>query len=363
MRLVDEEGKPLSVTIELPGREVTARMWQIQVGRIPLFLLDTDVETNTPFDRELTARLYSNDLDLRISQEIILGIGGVRALRILGYNPSVWHMNEGHSAFSNLERARELVAGGRTFQEAWKMIQTSTTFTTHTTVPAGSDEFPLWLMDKYFANFWPQLGISREEFIQIAHVRQPWGGEAFAMPVLALRLSEHRNAVSELNGRVARRIWNHLWPEAAPEEVPIIHITNGVHVGTWLARRMNVLYDHYLGNNWLEQSDNPDLWSKIEDIPDDELWAVRRHLKRKLVAYIREQVRHQWIHSGMHPVQVIAGGALLDPYVLTIGFARRFATYKRANLVLRDLDRLLKILNRPNLPVQIIFACKAHPAD
>ena len=363
LTLTDAMGEPLTVTVELPGREVQARIWQIQVGRIPLYLLDTNVESNSPSDRELTARLYSNDLDLRISQEIILGIGGVRALRLLGYNPNVWHMNEGHSAFMALERAREMIAAGHTFEDAVAKIHSTNTFTTHTPVPAGNDEFPLWLIDKYFSHLWYQLGLTRDEFIDIARVHQAWGGEAFSMPVLALRLSEHRNAVSELHGHVSRRMWNSLWPDLEESQVPITHITNGVHNHTWMARRIHVLYDRYLGNDWIEKLDDPALWERVENIPDEELWAVRRHLKRKLVAYMRERSREQWLHTGVHPVQVIASGVLLDPYALTIGFARRFATYKRAHLVLQDMDRLLQIINRPQTPVQIIFAGKSHPAD
>ncbi len=364
LSILDEEGKPVTICVELGGREVQARLWQVQVGRIPLYLLDSNVDTNSPQDRELTARLYSSDLDLRISQEIILGVGGVRALRTLGYNPSKWHMNEGHSAFMALERAREMVVGGQSFEAAARTVQRANTFTTHTPVPAGNDEFPLWLIDKYFMNFWPELGLNREQFIDQARVRQSWGGEAFSMPVLALRLSEHRNAVSELHGQVSRRMWKHLWPELPEDEVPIDYITNGVHTGTWLARRIQVMYDRYMGSDWRDNLDNPALWdSKIEDIPDEELWSVRRHLKRKLVGYVGERARDQWIHTGMHPVQVIASGVMLDPYALTIGFARRFATYKRAGLVLSDLGRLLDIINRPNRPVQIIFAGKSHPSD
>ena len=359
----DAEGKPVTISVQLPGREVNARIWQIQVGRVPLFLLDTDIDGNSASDRELTARLYSNDLDLRISQETILGVGGVRALRTLGYNPSEWHMNEGHSAFMNLERARELVAAGHTFEEAVCIIQAATVFTTHTPVPAGNDEFPLWLIDKYFPNLWPQLNLTRDQFIDIARVQQTWGSEAFSMPVLAIRLSEHHNGVSQMHGIVARKMWKNLWPDKSEDEVPIDYITNGIHTGTWMARRLRHLYDRYLGFDWEDQVDDPELWSKIEDIPDSELWIIRRHLKRKLVAYMRDRVREQWIYTGIHPIQVIAAGGLLDPYMLTIGFARRFATYKRANLILRDLDRLLGIINRPNMPVQIIFAGKAHPAD
>jgi starch phosphorylase len=360
--IITENSEPLTISVELPGREVKSRVWEIQVGRNRLFLLDSDVEGNSTSDRELTARLYSSDLDLRISQEIILGIGGVRALRILGYNPSVWHLNEGHSAFFTIERARELIDSGYTFEEATERIQTSTIFTTHTPVPAGNDEFPEWLIDKYFSNVWPQLGLDREGFMNLARNSNPWGS-TFSMPILALRMSGHRNGVSELHGRVARKMWRHLWPDFQPEEVPISHITNGVHTGSWMARRLRSLFDKYIGSDWLENLDDPEAWNDIEKIPDPELWAVRRHLKRKLVYYTRERAREQWLHDNFHPVQVIAAGALLDPYALTVGFARRFATYKRANLILKDVDRLLDIINRPNMPVQIIFAGKAHPAD
>jgi starch phosphorylase len=360
--IMDLNGEPLTVSVELPGREVLARLWEAHVGRVPLYMLDTDVEGNSPSDRQLTARLYISDLEMRISQEIILGIGGVRALRVLGYNPSVWHMNEGHSAFLSLERIREKIEGGQSFQEAMEMVKASNVFTTHTPVPAGNDEFPLWLIDKYFSHLWPQLKLDREAFIDLARHRQSWG-ETFSMPILALRLSEKRNGVSELHGKVSRKMWNFLWPDLSDEEVPITHITNGVHTGTWLARRLRVLFDRYLGGDWWERLDDPAMWAGVEEIPDEELWAVRRHLKRKLVAYMRERARQQWLHDGVHPVQTIASGVLLDPYALTIGFARRFATYKRANLFLRDLNRLLEIVNRPNLPVQFIFAGKAHPAD
>lgn len=360
--ILTTEGEPLSVSVELPGREVRARIWMITVGRIPLYLLDTDVDGNTPHDRDLTSRLYNSDLDLRISQEIILGVGGVRALRMLGYNPSVWHMNEGHSAFLALERAREMVASGHDFEEAINSICASNIFTTHTPVPAGNDEFPLWLIDKYFSHLWPELNLDREGFINLARHQNPWG-ETFSMPVLALKLSGQYNGVSKLHGQVARKMWQHIWPERELDEIPIGYITNGVHTGTWLARRLRHLLDRYLVPNWMENVDDPQVWEGIEDIPDAELWAVRRHLKRKLVAYMRERARYQWERDSVHPVQVIAAGVLLDPYALTIGFARRFATYKRANLILRDIDRLLDIINRPNLPVQIIFAGKAHPAD
>ena len=361
--IVDENDQPATVQVELPGRVVSLRIWQIQVGRVPLLLLDSNIEPNSQYDRELTARLYTSDLESRISQEIILGVGGVRALRRLGYQPTVWHMNEGHSAFLGLERARELVQAGQEFETARKSIAQSSTFTTHTPVPAGNDEFPLWLIDKYFWHLWPQLGLNREQFIELARVHQDWGGEVFSMPVLAQRMADQRNGVSALHGQVARRMWAKFYPTVSEEEVPITSITNGVHTETWLARRLGVLYDRYLGNGWREHIDDPALWQKVDRIPDEELWALRRHLKRKLVYYMHERARGQWLNAGIHPVQVIASGVLLDPYSLTIGFARRFATYKRANLVLRDVNRLLSLINRPNMPVQIIFAGKAHPAD
>jgi starch phosphorylase len=360
--LINEQEKPVAITVELAGREVLIRIWKIQVGRVSLYLLDSNVEGNSLEDRELTSRLYSSDLDLRISQEIILGIGGVRALRKLGHSPAVWHMNEGHSAFLSLERIRELVEKGFQLEEAIANVQGKTVFTTHTPVPAGSDEFPDWLIDKYFGEFRGKLGLNREDFFDLARHEVSWG-ETFSMPVLAMRMSSLRNGVSELHGEVARKMWGNLWPDLKADEVPISHITNGIHTGTWLARRMSNLYIRYLGSDWLEHLDEPDLWSGINQIPDKELWAVRRHLKRKLVFYMRERARAQWSSDSVHPVQVIASGALLNPYALTIGFARRFATYKRAALILSDFERLLRILNQPNMPVQIIFAGKAHPAD
>jgi starch phosphorylase len=358
----DARGDPLTITVDLPGRPVHARLWRIQVARVPLFLIDSDVEVNQLADRALTSRLYTSDLELRISQEILLGIGGVRALRALGYNPAVWHMNEGHSAFLVLERARELVSAGKTFAQAIKRVRASSLFTTHTPVPAGNDEFPLWLMDKYFGGFWPQLGLDREAFLDIARRKEPWG-ETFSMPVLAIRTAERANGVSELHGQVARQMWSFLWPTLPVEQVPIRHITNGIHTGTWLARRLWLLFDRYFEPGWMERADEPQTWEPVERIPDEELWAVRRHLKRKLVAYMRERARKQWLEARVHPVQVIASGVLLDPYALTIGFARRFATYKRASLILHDVDRLLRLVNRPGMPVQVIFAGKAHPAD
>jgi starch phosphorylase len=360
--VIDENGAPLTVKVDLPGREILVRVWNIQVGRVPLYLLDSNVDGNSDADRQLTARLYSSDLDLKITQEVILGIGGVRTLRKLGYEPTAWHMNEGHSAFSSLERARELVVKGKTFDEAADIIHKNTVFTTHTPVPAGNEQFPLWLMDKYFSHLWTQLGLDRDQFMDIARMQQPWG-ETFSMPVLAIRMSAFRNGVSELHGQVARKMWQFLFEDTKVEDVPISYVTNGIHTGTWMARRLRNLFSEYFDPNWRENIDDPQIWEKIKDVPDEELWEVRRHLKRKLMMYLRDRSRAQWLHDGIHPVQVVAGGALLDPYALTIGFARRFATYKRANLIFRDVDRILHLINDHNRPVQIIFAGKAHPAD
>ncbi len=360
--IIDQSGKPVMVDIDLPGRKVFARIWQVNVGRVTLYLMDSDLEENSPNDRQLTSRLYSNDLDVRISQEILLGVGGVRVLRRLGIVPSVWHMNEGHSAFLAVERVRELVVEGKTFDQAAEIVKQDNVFTTHTPVPAGNDQFPIWLIDKYFAQMWPQLNLTRDQFIELGKQTQSWG-DSFVMPVLALKLSEQRNGVSELHGIVSRNMWNWLWPNKSADEVPIGHITNGIHTGTWISRQMDVLLQRYVDPNWQDHADDPEMWTKVEAIPDHELWAVRKHMKRKLTVYCNERARKMWQQGGFHPVQVVASGVLMEPYSLTIGFARRFATYKRANLILRDYDRLVNMINNARMPVQIIFSGKAHPAD
>ena len=360
--LTDEAGQPLLISVDLPGRVLHARVWRIQVGRIPLILLDSDIEQNAPADRDLTARVYGGDLDTRISQEIVLGIGGVRALRALNIQPKTWHMNEGHSAFLALERIREKIAAGASLEEAQAKVQAATVFTTHTPVPAGNEEFPDWLIDRYFNQYWGQLGLDRERFIDLARHAQSWG-QTFSMSMLAIRMSHARNGVSELHGQVSRNMWQFMFPNTAVEQVPIRAITNGVHTGTWLARRMRALYDRYLGPNWMDNLDDPSTWQPIYAVPDEELWGTRRHLKRKLAAFARERARVQWLTTRRHPVQIVAGGTLLDPYMLTIGFARRFATYKRGSLILRDPERLMRLVNDVQRPVQIIFAGKAHPMD
>ncbi len=357
-----EDGAELTIQVDFPDGPVQARIWEVRVGRTPLYLLDTNMDINPPMVRQLTTRLYWSDINLRVMQEVLLGIGGVRVLRALGFNPTVWHMNEGHASFMILERARELVKQGKTFEEALALTKTHNVFTTHTPVPAGNDEFPLWLIDKYLATMWPELGLTRDQFVDLARHQQSWG-ETFSMPILALRNSEGRNAVSELHGLVSRRMWQHLWNAEDVDDVPITYVTNGVHTTTWMARRIRILLEKYFGPDWLDHLDDFEMWEKMEIIPPQELWAVRNHLKRKMVFYFEERSRQRWMQGGFHPVQVIASGVMLDPYVLTIGFARRFATYKRASLALSEFDRLLNIINQPNRPVQILFAGKAHPAD
>lgn len=357
--ILDAQQQPLTIAVELPGRTLHARVWKIQVGRIPLILLDSDIAQNAPNDRDLTARLYGGDPDTRISQEIVLGIGGARALQALKIEPKVWHMNEGHSAFLGLERVREAMARGEDFDSALAGVQATTVFTTHTPVPAGNEEFPEWLIDRYFSSYWGKLGLDREKFMDLARPNR----NSFSMSVLGIRFSRQRNGVSELHGQVSREMWQFMFPETPAERVPIGAITNGIHTGTWLARRMKQLYDRYLGPKWMEHLDDPSLWQSIFAIPDDELWTARRHLKRKLIAFARERARAQWLTTSHHPVQIVASGVLLDPSVLTIGVGRRVAVYKRNALVMRDPERLIKIVNDYQRPVQIIFAGKAHPMD
>ena len=359
---VVKDDKPVTVEVEFPDRKISLQVWEVRVGRIPLYLLDSNVENNSDADRLLTARLYWSDLDRRIMQEVLLGIGGVRMLRALGTNPTVWHMNEGHAAFLTLERARELVEDGDSFTSAIEKTRGQNVFTTHTPVPAGNDEFPLWLVDKYLAAIWPQLGLTHEQFYNLARHDQNHG-ETFSMGVLALRSSAGRNAVSELHGHVSRDMWRFLWKDRRVDDIPITHVTNGVHTANWMARRLRMLLDLHLGSEWIGRLDEAELWEKLDTLPNEALWEVRQHLKRKMNFYLRERVRDRWTVGGFHPVQVVSAGVLLNPYVLTIGFARRFATYKRASLILSDVERLLHVINRPNMPVQIVFAGKAHPAD
>jgi starch phosphorylase len=352
------DGNEVVVDVELPGRTIYAKVYHLQIGRMSLYLLDTDIHPNSPADRDLSARLYSGDHELRVAQELVLGVGGVRALRQMGIAPAVWHMNEGHSAFLVLELAREYVAQGVPFMQAFDMVRDQAVFTTHTPVPAGNDAFSLDLIDKYFAKFWDQLGISRDAFMNIAMQQQSWG-PSFAMTVLALRLSEMHNGVSKLHGQVARSMWQWLYPGKSNDEVPITSVTNGIHTSSWLAPTMRNLFDRTLGADWYEHLDNPATWQALKSSDDGEFWQARLSLKRTLVEFVRERLAQRHTRLGFPPV----AWPMFDDTILTIGFARRFATYKRATLLFKDADRLKAILNNPARPIQMVFAGKAHPAD
>lgn len=358
----DEDGQDLKISVELGHRTVYARIWRVNVGRNPLYLLDTDVDENDPWDRELSARLYSGDSEMRIRQEIMLGIGGVRALQALGIKPAAWHMNEGHSAFLLLENVRQKVADGLNFDEAVDLVRRNSIFTTHTPVPAGHDAFSYHLLDQYFSDYWDEMGVNREKFLALGAHEEEWG-QAFNMTVLALHLANKTNGVSKLHGEVSREMWQPVWPELDVEQIPITSVTNGVHVPTWISSELSMLFSKYLGADWSEHQDDPLLWQRIVDVPAEELWEVHMILKFKLMRFLRAQARRSWIKGRSDPTQVLTSGTMLDPEALTIGFARRFATYKRATLIFRDAERLKKLLLDTHRPVQIVFAGKAHPAD
>ncbi|MBM3275256.1 MAG: alpha-glucan family phosphorylase, partial [Candidatus Sericytochromatia bacterium] len=358
------DGQVAIVGVELPGRTVYAKVWQINVGRIKIYLLDTDIEENSPEDRGFSAKLYGGDHEMRIAQEIILGIGGVRALRILGLNPAAFHLNEGHSAFSSLERIRELVGNhGLTFDQAREVVAASTIFTTHTPVPAGNDAFGFDLVERVFSKYWPQLGIGRDEFLALARQEQAGGPPLFSMTILALKLAKTSNGVSELHGEVSRKIWRNVWPGVPVNEIPITSVTNGIHTETWLAPAVGELFDKYVAPDWRGRIEDRELFAKFEKVPDAEVWEIRKRLKREMIAFLRQRIGKQRLNNGESPAKVKAAEELFDPEALTIGFARRFATYKRAALLFRDAGRLAKLINDKNRPIQIVFAGKAHPAD
>ncbi|MEM7799548.1 MAG: alpha-glucan family phosphorylase [Chloroflexota bacterium] len=360
----EADGSETRIEVEIGDQIVYARIWHINIGRANLYLMDTDVDENQPWNRELSARLYGGDTETRIRQEIMLGIGGVRALRKIGFEPDAWHMNEGHSAFLVLELVREIVKKtGCTFHEAALQVRPRTIFTTHTPVPAGHDAFSFHLMDKYFGQYWPQLDLDRTGFMNLGLHQEAWG-EAFNMTVLALKMSGMANGVSQLHAEVSRNMWTSVWPETKNEkDIPIVGITNGIHVPTWAALPMGGVFGKYLHPDWLDHHDEQAIWERINDIPDEELWKVHMELRAKLLDEIRSRTRKRWMHGYRDATQVLTTGAFLSSRALTIGFARRFATYKRATLIFRDPDRLKQILHNLNRPVQIIFAGKAHPAD
>jgi starch phosphorylase len=360
-RVLDEKGERLRVRVPVID-PLYIEVWKASVGRVSLYLLDTDIDANDPWNRQISSHLYIGTQEQRLRQELVLGIGGTEVLNTLGIKHSVLHLNEGHPSFAILERIRERVESGASFEQAFEDARATTVFTTHTPVAAGTDVFPFPLMEKYFCDYWPSLGLDRERFFQLGlDPNDPRAG--FNMTAFALRASSYDNAVSKRHGEVARRMWHSLWPGEPEEKVPISHITNGVHLATWIEPRMELLLNKYLGPDWLHEQDETSTWELVDDIPDRELWETHYWLKMKLMIKIREQAREQWINEGMKSELILASGVLLDPNALTIGFARRFTEYKRASLILSDMERLKKILLDRWRPVQIIFAGKAHPSD
>lgn len=364
LSLMRREGVPLTVGVELPGREARAQIWRAKVGRVSLYLLDTNIEGNRPEDRDITDQLYGGDLDMRLRQEIVLGIGGMRALDAVGLAPTVYHMNEGHSAFLGLEHIRGLMREeGLSFGEAREVASASLVFTTHTPVEAGHDYFPGDLMERYFAGMMAELGLSRRDFLALGRHRAGDESERFCMTILALRLSAFRNGVSRLHGEVSRRMWSPLWPGVPREEAPIGHVTNGVHFRSWISYEMNQLYDRYLGPAWRREPGQAELWRRVESIPPEELWRTHERRRERLVAFARKRLYAQLKRRGAPQAELDVAEEALDPETLTIGFARRFATYKRGTLLFRDVERLTRILADSSRPVQVIVAGKAHPKD
>lgn len=364
VELASRSKNALSLIVKIPSIDPTIHVaiWKVAVGRIPLYLMDTDIDKNDPWNRQISARLFIGDVEQRMRQEIVLGIGGSQVLNILGIKHSVLHLNEGHPAFALLERIRERVQEGMGYNDAAEDVRSTSIFTTHTPVSAGHDVFPFYLMDKYFSHYYPLLGLNRDAFLQLGiHPKEPKSG--FNMTAFALRMSAYHNGVSKKHGAVACHMWHSLWPDLPVEKIPIGFITNGVHVPTWIDPKIKLLFNNYLGPNWLEDHENPVTWGLIDDIPDQELWQVHFLLKLKLINFIRDRARQRWVNDRVSPKNVVAGGTLLDPMALTIGFARRFTTYKRMDLIFHDLVRLKKLLNNRWKPLQIIFAGKAQPAD
>jgi starch phosphorylase len=361
LRPVLRDGKVLTVSVPLELRQVIAQVWLAQVGRVPLYLLDTNLPENSPADRAITTRLYGGDKETRICQEIVLGVGGMRALEALGITPQVCHMNEGHCAFVALERIRLLmVRHGLSFAEAKTAVRAGHVFTTHTPVAAGNDYFPPGLVERYFARYAQELGLNMEAFLALGRM-QP--GADYCMTVLAMRLSAYNNGVSHLHQSVSRQMWAELWPQAPIDELPVSHVTNGVHAETWLSDEMTSLLDTYIGPTWRIRPDGGEVWRNVGQIPSAELWRTHERRRERLVAFARRRLHEQFGRRGAAPHEMAWADSVLDPQALTIGFARRFAVYKRPLLLFRDPERLARLLNDAARPVQLIFAGKAHPLD
>ena len=368
------DGSRCIVEVPLGNRTVQVGVWHVRLGRTKLYLLDTGLEGNAPWDRELSARLYGGDQETRVQQEIILGVGGVRALRALGNSPAVWHLNEGHAAFVALERIQKLLTEGREFAGALEEVRRTTVFTTHTPVPAGHDAFPFGLVETHLEGCWGSLGPNRQAFLELG-TYDAGTGPQFNMTALALRTAARVNAVSSVHASVTRKMWAPVWAEppahpgakrpldSAPAGGHVETVTNGVHLRSWVGPEMARLFDHYVGADWRERQDEPTVWDRIHTIPDAELWVARQALRNYLFTFIRERARQRWTDEGVGAGRVVAGGTLLDPAALTIGFARRFTGYKRPDLIFRNLQRLAALLSSARCPVQVVFAGKAHPAD
>jgi starch phosphorylase len=360
----DENGHPVMVEVSIQGEAVKIQIWRVMVGRVPLYLLDTNLKENRPEHRHITARLYGGDWDMRLMQEIVLGIGGVRALSALAIEASTYHMNEGHSAFSALERIGILRNDhGLSFDAAREFVVATNAFTTHTPVPAGNDVFSPELMHRYFEHYVHSLGIAFKVFLGFGRQEPLDDQEHFSMPVLALRLSSHANGVSRLHGKVSRNMWHKIWHKNPVEDIPICAITNGVHIPSWISKDMAELFDRYLGPNWVEDPDSEKVWKQVDQIPGSELWRTHERRRERLVAFSRQRLQAQLKSCGVSAQELNTAAQVLNPEILTIGFGRRFAEYKRTTLMLQDEERLIELLTHPERPVQIIMAGKAHPDD
>ncbi len=360
--VTDESGHPMEIGVPVEDREVAVRVWRVDVGRVPLFLLDSDVAVNTPYDRWITSRLYVSDRDLRLAQYTLLGVGGVRALEAMGLGPATIHLNEGHAALATLELARGEAAAGAPFAEAIEAARRRTVFTTHTPVPAGNETYPGEQMRAMLGSLPSELGVEPEQVLDLGRVNPGDHDEWPGMTVLGLRTSRAANGVSREHGRVARGMWHPVFGDADPEAAPIGHVTNGVHHPTWIAPAMRRLLDEHLPEGWFERADDPAVWSAVDEIPDAALWRVREELRADLIEFVRERSLRDRLGRSEPRDYVEAAARALDPGTLTLGFARRVATYKRLGLLMHDPERALALLDGPN-PVQLLIAGKAHPAD
>ncbi len=364
--LTDENGNTLSIEISLPhSPRVFARIWKIQVGRVALYLLDTDFDKNSAEDRTITGELYGGDKEMRIKQEKLLGVGGMKVLELLNIDPSVIHINEGHSAFLLLEKMRMLMKNkGLSFEQAQKVVKSNCVFTTHTPVPAGNEVFSSQLVSTYFESLYRELGLSKEQFLALGRdLKAENIDKDFSMTILALKACGKANGVSRLHATVSREMWQNVWPELPRKEIPITHITNGIHTNTWISYEFAGLFQRYIGDDWIDEPSDQTLWQRVADIPDAELWRSHERRKERLVSFARNRLKMQLERRGLSKHMIAYADEVLDPEALTIGFARRFATYKRGNLIFRNLDRIKKILTNKEKPVQIIIAGKAHPKD